>query len=153
MIFCDPDLRQRVDLGEPETDLEKVFWLVDKINYRRSLLWSPHMFEADVRRLGDLVEDLYANWLRERGVASDPSDVGAYLFIVLPYISYRFFNSVRLREVNLWESTHSQRKKIVQCLLDELIELPKVPLARAMVRESVNTFLSFLRVMGARRMQ
>ena len=153
MIFCDPDLRQRVDLGEPETDLEKAFWLVDKINYRRSLMWSPNMYEADIRRLSELAEELFADWLKERGVISSKSDVDPYLFVVLPYISFRFLNAPKMREVNLWESTNSQRKRIVQYLLDDLIELPKVPMATAMVRESVNTFLSFLKVLGARGMQ
>lgn len=150
MTICIDNIRVRAKIPEPTDPQEKLFWYADQINVKRFLGWDDRSYEPAVRKLAELLEEHYAEWLRRRGIKDDLSN---YLLDVLPYVSFRFFNAPARREVDIWEANPSQRKRFIDCLVNDVIGLPDDPMARAVTRESVKLLLMFLREKKDMRMQ
>jgi hypothetical protein len=147
------ELANRISPQEPSEPLEQIFWRIDKINRLRSCHWSPHYLESYVRQLADGVEEQYINWLKAEGVKRDEGDFAQYLYLVLPWLSFRLLNSPGTKEVNIFKVSSGQKKRFIDIMIEELHELPDDPLLRAMMRESLNMLLSFLDSLRYRREQ
>lgn len=147
------ELLKRIPNEEPSDPYERIFWHLDKINLRRSCYWNPQHLEYGVRELGGLIEDLYLDWLRARGVKTREDEAAEYSYLVLPYISFRLLNSPASREVNIFRSSSEQKKRFLNHMMQEHHELPDNPFFRALMAESLKTFLMFLESVRLRREQ
>ena len=147
------DITEPMLSKKPEDRFEQVFWYIDQINVRRGHYWSPQSLESYVRGLGEPVEQLYTEWLRAQGLRQEDGEPAEYLYLVLPYISFRFLNARGIKPVDLFKVTSAQKKKFIDCMVEELSELPDSPLLRAMMMESLNTLLGFLQSLRCRREQ
>jgi|GEM_PF-2236767 len=142
-----------VSSKKPEDTFEQVFWYIEQINVRRGHYWSPQALESYVRGLGESVEQLYTEWLRAQGLQQDDGEPAEYLYLVLPYISFRFLNARGIKPVDLFKVTSAQKKKFIGCMVEQFHEVPDSPLLRAMMMESLNTLIGFLESLRCRREQ
>lgn len=136
---------------KPDDRFEQVFWYINQINVRRGHYWSPQSLESYVRGLGESVEQLYTEWLGSQGRQQEDGEPAEYLYLVLPYISFRFLNARGIKPVDLFKVTSAQKKKFIDRMVVELSELPDSPLLRAMMMTSLNTLLGFLEGLRWRR--
>jgi hypothetical protein len=139
--------------SKPQDAFEQVFWHLDKINMLRGDYYTPEALEPYVRWLGEVVERLYTEWLRAHGLQQEDGEPAEYLYLVLPYISFRLLNARGIKPVDLFKVTSTKKKKFIDCMVEELHELPDSPLLRVMMMESLNTLLRFLEGLRCRRDQ
>jgi hypothetical protein len=144
---------ERILTEKPHEAFEQVFWHIDTINIRRGYGYPPEFLEMYVREMAEPVEQLYTEWLRSRGIQQDGCGLSEYLYLVLPYISFRLLNARGTKPVNIFKVTSAQKKRFIDCMVEELHELPDSPLLRAMMMESLNTLLGFLENLRCRREQ
>jgi hypothetical protein len=147
------ELTGRVSSEKPVDEFEQIFWHFDRINLRRSCYASPEFLEPYVREVAGLVEQLYAEWLQARGLKKDDHGFSEYLFLVLPYISFRILNSRGSKPVSIFKVNSDQKKRFIDCMVEELHELPDTPIVRAMMKETLNMLLEFLESLRCRREQ
>jgi hypothetical protein len=147
------ELANRIARDKPEDAYEQIFWYVDRINLQRSCHWPADYLEPCVRELADVIEGLYAEWLRARGISKTDQDQSEYLYMVLPYVSFRFLNSQASKEVAIFKASSDQKRRFIKCMAEELHELSDGPLLRAVIAQSLKTLLSFLESVQLRRLQ
>jgi hypothetical protein len=68
-------------------------------------------------------------------------------------VSFRFLTARGRKEVDIWRANAGQIKRLVDGLLEEVLELPDNPIVRAMVKETVVIFLKFMREFQEVRVQ
>jgi hypothetical protein len=139
--------------SKPSDSFELIFWYIDKINSLRAHFWPPHYLEPYVREMAVPVEQLYTEWLMSKGFQKNDQDLSQYLYLVLPYISFRILNARGTKPVSIFKATANQKKRLIDCMIEELHELPDTPLLRAMMRESLKTLLEFLESLRCQREQ
>lgn len=147
----DEQLANRISNHQPSEPLEKIFWGISEIHRLRTCHWSPRSLEPKVRELADVVEAQYIDWLRAQGVQGGDSQLSQYLYLVLPYLSFRLLNAPPSKEVNLFKVSASQKNRFIDLMVEELHELPDDPLLRAMLKASLKTLLTFLQSLRCRR--
>lgn len=143
-------IKERIAQERPTDEVECLYWLIDSINLRRSCYWEPRHYEDRVRELGDLVTELFKKWLRAQGMIKD---IAGYEYLVLPYISFRFFSAPPSKEVDIFTATSSQKNRLISHIVEDMKEIPDSRMFRAMMRESLNVFLSFLASIRRSRVQ
>lgn len=146
-------LTGRILSEKPLDQFERIFWLLDRINLNRRSYAPPEFLESYVREIADLVEQLYTEWLHARGVKQDNQGLSEYLFLVLPYISFRILNARGSKPVSIFKVNSDQKKRFVDCMIEDLHELPDSPIVRAMMKETLNMLLEFLESLRCRREQ
>jgi hypothetical protein len=146
-------LTKLIDNEGPRDRFERVFWHLDKINSQRSDDWPLEYLELSVRELSDLLEELYTEWLKASGAHKAEKDLSQYLFFVMPYVSFRLLNSPPSKAVDIFKASSTQKKRFLDCMAEELHELPDNPLVRALMKESLKTLLTFLEGLKLRREQ
>jgi len=142
------DLLQRIGIEKPHDTHERFFWLIDRINLHRSCRWSPQHYEREVRELSDLTESLFRDWLHAQGITEG---FECYDYIILPYLSFRFFNAPGAKEVDVTVASSSQKKKLLDHLVAEAPELPAPEFYRAVLGEALSKLLVFLRALTLQR--
>jgi len=147
----DEQLAHRISNHEPSEPLEKIFWGIREIHRLRSCHWSPRSLEPKVRELADGVEAQYIDWLRAQGVQGGDGELSQYLYLVLPYLSFRLLNAPASKEVDIFKVSASQKTRFIDLMVEELHELPDNPFLRAMMKESLKTLLVFLDNLRCRR--
>jgi len=147
----DEQLANRISSHEPSEPLEKIFWGISEIHRLRTGHWSPRSLEPKVRELADVVEAQYIDWLRAQGVQGGDGELSQYLYLVLPYLSFRLLNGPASKEIDLCKVSASQKNRFIDLMVEELHELPDNPFLRAMMKESLKTLLVFLENLRCRR--
>lgn len=147
------ELANRNPQQEPSEPLEQIFWRIDRINFLRSCHWPPEYLESYVRQLADGVEEQYIDWLKVQGIKKCEGDFAQYLYLLLPYLSFRLLNAPASKEVNIFKVSSGQKKQFIDIMVEELHELPDDPILRAMMKESLKTLLLFLESLRLRREQ
>ena len=143
-------IRDRLAPERPTDQLERFFWLIDKINLVRSCRWRQEMYENYVRELEDVAIPLFTDWLRTQGAAKE---LPMYEFVVLPYISFRFFNAPAAREVDILTASTAQRKRLVDYLAKDDPDIPDSPMYRAVLEEAIRKLLIFFGTLRRQREQ
>jgi hypothetical protein len=146
-------LTKLIENEGPTDRFERVFWHLDKINSQRRCCWPPAYIELRVRELADLLEELYTEWLQVSGVQQTEEDLSQYLYFVMPYTSFRLLNSPASKDVEIFKASSAQKKRFLDCIAEELHELPDNALVRALMKESLKTLLTFLEGLKLRREQ
>jgi hypothetical protein len=142
--------KQRDMLTKPTEPKEKVFWLIDQINNYRSIYGSQCIYDSLLIELGKTIEGQYTDWLRQKKLTDELTN---YQVVVLPYVSFRFLTARGRKEVDIWKASAGQIKRLIDGLLEEVLELPDNPIVRAMVKETVVIFLKFMREFQEVRVQ
>lgn len=139
--------------SKPQDTFEQVFWSLGKIDLFRGYYYTPEALEPYVRGLGEVVERLYTEWLRAKGLQQEDGEPAEYRYRVLPYISFRLRNARGIKPADLFKVTSAQKKDFIDCMVEELRELPDSPLLRVMMMESLKSLLRFLEDLRCRRGQ
>jgi len=135
---------------KPSDPFEQVLWHLEQIKRKRSYRWPPEQLEPQVRELASLIEGIYQNWLKINNHKKSTQEHSEYLYFVLPYVSFRLLNYPSSKKINLFEASASQKKQFLDLMTKELHELPDSNLVRALLKESLNTLLIFLKSMKHR---
>ena len=150
MEIFNSDLEGRAMLEKPVDAREKAFWIADRINYYRGVYGTQCLYDSLLRELAETLEEFYTDWLRQRDIKED---LASYQIIVLPYVSFRFLAARGRKEVDIWRSNAGQIHRLVDGMLEEVLQIPDDPIVRAMVKESVLIFLKFMKEFREVRMQ
>jgi hypothetical protein len=150
MQFIDPILRERSQGQQPTDSREAYFWLVDKVNFVRSCEWTPHLFRNYVEALGKVIEELYSAWLKRKGLDGESAE---YHYMVLPYISFRFFNAPQFKEVQLAKVTSKQIDRLVQAMVNEFPQTERSEFVAAMLKHSARRLIEFIKEIEDTRWQ
>jgi hypothetical protein len=138
-------MHQTPVIQKPSDPFEQILWHLEQINQKRSYRWPPEQLEPQVRELASLIESLYHNWLKINNHKNSTQEHSEYLYFVLPYVSFRLLNYPSSKTINIFEASSSQKKQFLALMTDELHELPDSNLVRALLKESLNTLLTFLK--------
>jgi hypothetical protein len=147
------EILNRYPAEKPIDPHELVFWYLDSINLHRRRYWRPEMLEPNVRELGDHLEDLYTDWLRAEGIKATGDDLIPYLYLVLPYISFRLLNSKPSIEVSIFDVSSAQKTRFIDYMITQHEEFADNTFLRKMLEESLKKFLTFLKAIRRRREQ
>ena len=99
------------------------------------------------------MERLYSDWLIASGEHKPGEGLSEYLFFVMPYLSFRLLNSPPSKEVDIFKASPAQKKRFIDCMVEELHELPDNPMLRACMKESLKRLLLFLESLRIQREQ
>ena len=144
------DLKDKTMLDKPVDARDKAFWLVDRINYYRGIYGTECFYDSLLKELGETLEGFYTDWLRQQGILDD---LTPFQVVVLPYVSFRFLSARGRKEVDIWKSNAGQIARLVDGMLEQVLQLPDNPIVRAMVKESVVIFLKFMKEFQEVRVQ
>lgn len=150
MQFADPILQERTKGEIPTEPQLAFFWWIDKINLQRSCGWTRNYIESNVRKLSTIAETLYSQWLNKKGL---DGSCATYLYMVLPFISFRFFNSPGLKEVVLSKVTDRSVARLIEAMVDQDKEDKQPEFQEAILRQSAKRFKEFLREIEETRFQ
>lgn len=118
-----------------------LFSKIIRVNKLRALGCPPDHYHDHVKEIAQLIESLYKDWLRPRFKDDDAQD--AYLFVVRPYLSTRYFYRPSKRPVDILTISKKQRANFIRDLSVELPEIGNESFLKAMLTESMQTLEEF----------